>query len=601
MKADLNIEFGIKPGTAQGAERPFQLSADGRLPLRMESGALCYITDIPLRSVMKFRFTLWLVPAALLCVAAGSDTGVRFVDVSGRAGIHFSHYNGSAGKKWLPETIGAGCAFTDLDGDGWPDILLLNGKDWTRSSVRHFPAFYHNNRDGTFSDITKGSGLDVEMYANGVAVADYDNDGLPDIYVTALEGDRLFHNEGRGRFKDVTAASGIHNANFGTSAAWFDFDRDGRADIVVANYVQWSGPKDIRCSMDGKTKSYCTPEVYKGESLKLYRNLGNGRFEDATKKAGLDDPSSKSLGVVVFDYNGDGWPDLFISNDTQRNKLYRNNKNGTFTEQGVEAGLAYADDGTARGAMGADAADYDRSGRPHLVVGNFSKQMMALYHNDGSGLFSDAASSTALSRSTLLDVTFGTFFFDYDLDGFADIFAVNGHIEPDINRTQSDLQFREPARLFHNNGHGSFAYAGDSVGPDIRRPIVGRGAAYADFDHDGDLDILITANGGPAELLRNDGGNRNNWISVRLTGRQSNRSGLGAVVRVESSSGKQWQAVHSGSSYCSQSDLALTFGLKQDRPVLRLSVEWPSGKIQHFENVPINQLLTVDEAAGLNK
>ena len=550
---------------------------------------------------MPVRFMLLLIPAAVLLAGAEPDTGVRFVDISRSAGIHFSHYNGSAGKKWLPETIGAGCAFTDLDGDGWADIFLLNGKDWTPSGKRHLPAFYRNNRNGTFSDITKGSGLDVEMYANGVAVADYDNDGLPDIYVTALEGDRLFHNEGRGHFKDVTAMSGIRNANFGTSAAWWDFDRDGKADIIVANYVQWSGPKDIRCSMDGKTKSYCTPEVYKGESLKLYRNLGNGRFGDVTKNAGLADPSSKSLGIVVFDYNGDGWSDVFVANDTQRNKLYKNNKNGTFTELGVEGGLAYADDGTARGAMGADAADYDRSGHPHLVVGNFSKQMMALYHNDGSGLFSDVASSTALSRSTLHDVTFGTFFFDYDLDGFADIFAVNGHIEPDINRTQSDLQFREPARLFHNNGHGSFDYVGASAGPDLGRPIVGRGAAYADFDHDGDLDILITANGGLAELLRNDGGNKNNWIAVRLSGRSSNRSGLGAIVRVESSSGKQWQTVHSGSSYCSQSDLSLTFGLKQDRVISKLSVTWPSGKTQHFGNIPANRLLIVDEGSGLTK
>ncbi len=528
-----------------------------------------------------------------------SNSGIRFVDITTQAGIHFSQYNGALGNKWLPETLGSGCAFVDLDGDGWADIFLLNGKDWKPSRTRHLPALYHNNHNGTFTDITKGSGLDVEMYANGVAVADYDNDGLPDIYVTALQGDHLFHNEGHGHFKDVTAGSGIHNANFGTSAAWFDYDRDGKADLIVANYVQWSPASDIRCSMDGKTKSYCTPETYKGESLKLYHNLGKGRFEDVTRRAGLDNPGSKSLGIVVFDYNGDGWPDLFITNDTQPNKLYRNNKNGTFTEVGLEAGLAYGEDGVARGAMGADAADYDRSGHPDLVVGNFSKQMMALYHNDGSGLFSDVASSTALSRSTFRDVTFGTFFFDYDLDGFPDIFAVNGHIDPDINRTQSDLQFREPSVLFHNNGHGGFDDVSNSVGPDIRRPIVGRGAAYADFDHDGDLDILLTANGGPAELLRNDGGNRNHWVNVRLVGRQSNRSGLGAVVRVESSSGKQWQTVHSGSSYCSQSALALTFGLGQDRTIAKLTVEWPSGKLQHFENVPIDRFLTIDESSGL--
>lgn len=548
---------------------------------------------------MKVSSVFCVLTLALACTASAADSGIRFVDITNQAGIHFSHYNGAKGKKWLPETLGSGCAFVDLNGDGWADILLLNGKDWAPSHTRHLPALYKNNHNGTFTDITKGSGLDVEMYANGVAIADYDNDGRPDIYITALEGDRLFHNQGNGHFRDVTAASGIRNANFGTSAAWVDYDRDGKADLVVANYVQWSASKDIRCSMDGKTKSYCTPESYKGESVKLYRNLGNGKFEDVTKKAGLENSTSKSLGIVTFDYNGDGWPDLFISNDTQPNKLYRNNKNGTFTEVGVESGIGYGDDGVARGAMGADAADYNRSGHPALLVGNFSKQMMALYRNDGSGLFTDAAPSTPLARSSILDVTFGTFFFDYDLDGFPDIFAVNGHIDPDINRTQSDLQFREPSLLFHNNEHGGFEDASNSVGPDIRKPIVGRGTAYADFDHDGDPDILTTENGGPARLLRNDGGNKNHWLNVRLIGRQSNRSALGAVVRVESGSGKQWQTVHSGSSYCSQSELALIFGLKQDRTVSRLSVEWPSGKRQQFQNVPVDRFITIDELTGI--
>jgi enediyne biosynthesis protein E4 len=534
----------------------------------------------------------------LLCAAPG-DLGVSFTDVSNQAGIHFTHFNGATGKKWLPETIGSGCAFIDLDGDGWADILLLNGKAWTPSGTHHLPAIYRNNRNGTFTDVTKGSGLDIEMYANGVAVADYDNDGLPDVYITALEGDRLFHNEGHGHFRDVTAASGIRNANFGTSAAWFDYDRDGKADLVVANYVQWSAPKDIYCSMDGKTKSYCTPESYKGESLKLYHNLGNGRFSDETKKAGLDNPTSKSLGIVVFDFNNDGWPDLFIANDTQPNKLYKNEKNSTFSEIGVASGVGYGDDGVARGAMGADAADYDHSGKPHLLVGNFSKQLMALYHNDGTGLFSDVAASTSLAKSSVLDVTFGAFFFDFDLDSYPDIFAVNGHIEPDINRTQSDLQFREPALLFHNNGHGGFDDVTAAAGSDLRKAVVGRGAAYADFDHDGDLDILVTENGGPARLIRNDGGNRNGFVAIRLIGRPSNRSGLGAVVHVESASGKQWQVVHSGSSYCSQSDLALTFGLKADRSVTKISVAWPDGKTQEFQNIPANQSLVIDESTGL--
>ncbi|MBV9406940.1 MAG: CRTAC1 family protein [Acidobacteriaceae bacterium] len=463
------------------------------------------------------------------------------------------------------------------------------------------PALYRNNRDGTFTDITRGSGLDVEMYGMGVAVADYDNDGLPDVYITALEGDRLFHNEGHGHFRDVTAQSGIHNANFGTSAAWFDYDKDGKADLFVANYVAWTPQKDLWCSLDGATKSYCTPESYKGTSSKLYHNLGGGKFEDVTQKAGLSDTTSKSLGVVVFDYNQDGWPDLFISNDTQPSKLYRNNGNGTFTEEGMQAGVAYGEDGVARGAMGVDASDYDHSGRPHLLVGNFANQMLGLYHNEGKGFFVDEAPSSTVGRASLLSLTFGVFFFDFDNDGYDDIFAANGHIEQDINHIQPKVQYQEPPLLFHNQGNGRFENVSNQVGADFERPIIARGAAYADFDHDGDLDILISTNNGPALLYTNEGGNRNNWLSVRLNGTRSNRSGLGTIVRVESALGKQWRTVHSGSSYCSQSDLALMFGLARDRVVNSLSIEWPSGTRQTFKNIAANQFLTIDESRGIVK
>lgn len=290
--------------------------------------------------------------AVLFSAFAVPGTSVRFVDVTQKAGIRFVHNSGAKGKKYLPETLGAGCAFIDLDGDGWADILLVNGKDWPPfRGQRSLPALYHNNHDGTFTDITKGSGLDVEMFGMGVAVADYDNDGRPDVYITALEGDHLFHNEGHGHFRDVTASSGIHNADFGTSAAWFDYDKDGKADLVVGNYVDWRLQKDLWCSLDGATKSYCTPESYKGKSVKLFHNLGGGKFEDVTAKAGLAYDTSKSLGIVIFDYNGDGWPDVFISNDTQPNKLYRNNGNGSFTEEGMQAGVAYGEDGGAQWAL----------------------------------------------------------------------------------------------------------------------------------------------------------------------------------------------------------------------------------------------------------
>jgi hypothetical protein len=537
--------------------------------------------------------------AFILAAATSPSGGPVFTDVTAAAGIRFTHNSGRAGKKWLPETLGSGCAFFDADGDGWPDILLINGKDWTPRGRRSLPKLYRNNHDGTFRDITAGSGLDVEMYGMGVAIGDYDNDGRDDIYITALEGDRLYHNEGGGKFRDMTKSAGIANASFGTSAAWLDYDRDGRLDLFVANYVQWSPKADLWCSLDGATKSYCTPQAYKGTSSKLYRNLGDGRFEDVTQKARLGDLTSKSLGVTVLDYNGDHWPDLFVANDTQPNKLYRNNRDGTFIEEGIAAGVAYGEDGIARGAMGADAADYDRSGRPHLLVGNFSNQMLGLYHNEGNGLFVDEAPSSTVGRASLLTLAFGVFFFDYDLDGYPDIFAANGHIEEEIGRVQPKVQYRQPPLLFRNLGKGRFENVTAAAGAPFKRPVVARGAAYADFDHDGDLDILVSTNDGPAYLFRNDGGNRNRWLTVRLAGVRSNRDGIGAVVRLESASGRQWNMVRSGSSYCSQSDLALTFGLGNDTVVKSLEIEWPSGAHQRLTNVPACQFLTIREEQGI--
>jgi hypothetical protein len=529
----------------------------------------------------------------ILCFLAAMTAypqGVTFADVTKSAGIAFTHNSGRAGKRWLPETMGSGCAFLDADGDGWPDIVLVNSKDWTPRGRRSQHAIYRNNRNGTFTNVTAGSGLDIEMYGLGVAFADYDNDGRDDLYITALEGDRLFHNEGNFKFRDVTPASGIANKGFPSSAAFLDFDKDGLADLFVANYVQWTPAGDIWCSLDGSAKSYCTPESYKGAANKLYRNLGNGRFADVTAKAGLQDPTGKSLGVAVLDYNGDGYADLFVANDTQPNKLYRNNRNATFTDVATQAGVAYSEDGVARGAMGVDAIDYDGSGRLHLLVGNFSNQMLGLYHNEGNGLFVDEAPRSAVGRSSLLSLAFGVFFFDYDLDGRPDIFAANGHIDEDIGRVQPKIQFRQLPLLFRNEGQGKFSDAGRAAA--FNQPLVARGAAYADFDRDGDLDVLVSNNHGPAVLYRNDGGNRNNYLSVRLRGKAS---ALGAVVRVTSASGRQWQTVHSGSSYCSQSDLALVFGLGQQAVAAKVEIEWPSGKKQLLENVKTRQHLEFKE------
>lgn len=520
---------------------------------------------------------------ALIALCACSlDAEVRFVDVTAQSGMRFNHNSGRAGKKYLPETMGPGCAFFDYDGDGWVDILLLNGKDWTPKGRSSLPALYRNNHNGTFTDVTRAAGLAIPMYAMGVAAADYDGDGREDLYITALEGDRLLHNEG-GKFRDVTSASGIRNANFGTSAVWFDYDRDGRLDLFVANYVAWTSKGDLWCSLDGATKSYCTPESYKGTASKLYRNLGNGRFEDAGTRAGVGDPHSKSLGVAVLDYNADGWPDLFVANDTQPNKLYRNTGKGSFVDEAVAAGVAFGEDGVARGAMGVDAADYDRSGRPHLLVGNFSNQMLALYHNEGNGLFVDEAPRSPVGRDSLLSLAFGAFFFDYDLDGWLDIFAANGHIDEEIGRVQPRISYRQSPLLFRNDGKGRFVNATESVGPDIKRPIVARGAAYADYDHDGDLDVLVTDNHGPARLLRNDGGNANRWIQLALP--------LGTTAKI----GSQWRTVHTGSSYCSQSDTTLTFGLGRENRPVAVDVTWASGKKATYTGLQPGKRYTIRE------
>ena len=524
---------------------------------------------------------------------------VIFTDVTADAGIDFEHHNGRSGRKYLPETLGSGAAFFDYDNDGDQDIFLVNSRPWSGDGDGVTSKLYRNEGNGTFGDATTESGLAIPMYGLGVAAGDYDNDGFADLYVTVLDGDRLFRNRGDGTFADVTRAAGIDNARFGTSAAWLDFDLDGNLDLLVANYVQWSIGQDLWCSMDGTKKTYCTPESYQGQPSALYRNLGDGTFEDVSAKAGVDDPTAKALGIAILDYDSDGLPDIFLANDTQPNKLYRNKGDGTFSEHGISAGIAYAEDGKARGAMGVDAADYDRSGRFHLLVGNFANEMLNLFHNEGNGLFVDEAPTSDIGRDSFLSLTFGAFFFDYDLDGYPDIFCANGHLDEEIEIVQPAVKFAQSPQLFRNDGRGRFELSVADVGPDFAVPLVGRGAAYADYDSDGDLDILVTTNDGPAKLLRNDGGNANNFLRVRLQGVKSNRSGLGTQLTLVSESGTQVQVVSGGSSYCSQSETVATFGLGQDSEVISLEARWPSGTVDLLEGLEANREIVLGEGQPL--
>lgn len=533
-------------------------------------------------------------------------TPVEFTDVTAQAGIKFRHNNGAQGKKYLPETNGSGCAFLDYDNDGWQDLLFINSMDFEdapkkRKSVM---ALYHNNQNGTFTDVTAAAGLAKPIYGLGVAIGDYDNDGWQDIFVTALGENKLFRNAGNGKFTDVTARMGVGGAatDFSTSAAWVDFDKDGKLDLFVCNYVQWAIEKDVNCSLDGTNKSYCTPEKYEGQQSRLYQNTG-AKFVDVTEKAGLlEQPLGKAMGVAILDYDKNGWPDIFVANDTQPNKLYKNNGNGTFSEEGMIAGVALSEEGKARGGMGTDFADIDGSGNLSIIVGNFSNEGLALFRNQGKGLFADEALAGNIGRDTMLSLTFGAFFFDYDLDGLPDIFMANGHVADDINKVQPKITYAMRPQLFRNEGKKKFTEVTRKAGKPFAKPVVARGAAYGDFDNDGDLDVVLTTNGGPAYLLRNDGGNQLRFARFKMLGAGSNRDGIGAKVTAFLPDGtKQWQVVHSGSSYCSQSELLLTFGLGRNDKIDRVEIEWPSGKVDKLATLNANQLYVVKEGSGLSE
>jgi hypothetical protein len=540
------------------------------------------------------------VPLDALLLQQPDTIGFKLVDVTSSAGIRFRHNSGAYGGKLLPETLGSGCAFLDYDADGWQDILLLSGMDWPghkrqRSTLR----LYRNNRNGTFTDVTRAAGLDVEMYGMGVAVGDINNDGFPDILVTCVGQNRLFRNTGKGAFVDATRGSGLDRREaFSTSAMWLDFDRDGFLDLFVCNYVRWSADHDVFCSPDGKQKAYCTPEAYRGETCWLFRNKADGTFEDVTATCGIFDSSSKSLGVALIDHDRDGWPDLAVANDTQPTKLYRNQRNGTFKDVALEAGVALSEDGKARAGMGIDAADFDNSGRAGLAVTNFEGEMLGLYRAQDGGHYQDVAMPAGVGVPSRTRLGFGCLFADLDLDGRLDLVVANGHIV-DTVRIRGNIGHAQPPQLFLNQGNGAFRDVSAIAGDGFAQPRVGRGLAYGDFDRDGDVDLLMTTNNGPAVLLRNDQAAGNRSLRVRLTGTTSNRDAIGATVRVFHGGVSQTRMVKSGSSYLSQSELPVTFGVGRRDRVDRLVVTWPNGRTEEFANLASGKAYDCTEGKGI--
>ncbi len=551
-------------------------------------------------------------------VKAETLPAVRFVEITKDAGIRFVHYNGALGEKLLPETMGAGVAFLDYDNDGDQDLFFVNSSYWPRHEIQPAPtqALYRNDGKGHFEEVTRAAGLDKTFYGQGVAVGDYDNDGDPDLYVTAIGGGHLFRNDGKGHFEEVTESVNARGpTGWLTGAAFLDMDNDGDLDLFLANYITWTPEIDKvqGFQLTGLGRAYGPPTSFGGSFCALLRNEG-GRFTDVSEPSGiqvrtpdLKVPVGKSLGVAPYDVDGDGWVDIAVANDTVQNFLFHNKGGGRFEEIAILSGVAFDQSGSPRGGMGIDWAPILNDERLALAVGNFANEMTALYVCDQPRMlqFSDLANLYGLGAPTQPPLKFGLFFFDYDLDGRLDLLSANGHLEPEISKVQASETYEQPIQLFWNSGQrGRSLYAQvkpENAGPDLFQPIVGRGSAYADIDGDGDLDVVVTVNNGPPRLFRNDGGNKNHWVRITLTGdgQKSNRDALGAKVELKAGAMACRRQLFPAKSYLSSVELPLTFGLGRLDHVDELTITWPSGKTSTFEDLKADHSYRVNEVAGL--
>lgn len=539
--------------------------------------------------------------------ANAARSALAFTDITEDAGIAFKHVTGARGAKWMPETMGSGGGFLDYDNDGNLDLFLVNSSEWDAPKgpgAGSSLALYRNKGGGTFEDVTTAAGLNHTIYGMGASFADFDGDGDADIYVTAVGNNLLLRND-NGTFAEIAATAGVLGNDptpgaipaWSTGAAWVDVNRDGYLDLFVTNYVKWSPETDIYTTLDGRSKSYATPQQYKGETCRLYLNRGDGTFEDATEKSGVYNPNGKSLGIALADFNDDGWPDLAVANDTEPNFLYLNKGDGTFEDVGLTSGIAFDEGGRARAGMGIDVADLNNDGRYSIAIGNFAREPVSLFTQIDSQFFQDMAGKARLTRPTLLSLTFGLVFDDFDLDGFQDLVIANGHIEPEINVTQRDVTFEQRPQIFLNDQRGGFIDSTDQAGLAFAEPIVGRGIATGDIDEDGDLDLLFTVNGDRPRLLRNEfDTNQTHWVRIRLKGAGANTSAIGARLIAHAGPLVQRRFVKTGSSYLSQSDIAVTFGLGPNTAIEKLEIRWPVGRTDEYTNLKAGWTYVIDEA-----